>query len=196
MPARALDWRSLFWQKVQRSESRSECWMWTGATLRGYGQFAIQRRPRRAHRLAYEMERGPIPDGLDLDHICRVRRCVNPWHLRPLSRRENTLAEGSLSPARSNFLKTRCMRGHPFSGGNVVVSTSPTNPHLSIRTCRSCTNLRRRRHNSTKRGHALCSDCSGLGAVFVHHCRDKSECERICPKQEPCMACLGTGRRK
>jgi hypothetical protein len=82
-----------FWKKVEKSEG---CWIWTGALDKdGYGIFKIglfadgTRRNVRAHRFAYEMEFGPIPVGLALDHLCRVRACVRPVHLEPVETREN-----------------------------------------------------------------------------------------------------------
>ncbi len=78
-----------FWAKVDRS---GECWLWTGNVYRdGYGQFYVERRQVRAHRWAYESEVGPIPEGLVLDHLCRVRLCVRPSHLEPVTNRENLL---------------------------------------------------------------------------------------------------------
>ena len=62
------------------------CWLWTGPKYHnGYGQA----RGGRVHRLMYEALVGPIPDGLELDHLCRIRECVNPEHLEPVTRAEN-----------------------------------------------------------------------------------------------------------
>lgn len=82
----------LFLSHVQVDENG--CWLWTGATSpQGYGRFnAGLREDARnvlAHRWSYEHHVGPIPDGLDLDHLCRVRHCVNPEHLEPVTRQEN-----------------------------------------------------------------------------------------------------------
>jgi hypothetical protein len=70
-----------FWAKVEKTDS---CWLWTAALSKGYGIFRVQPRTVRAHRLAYELLVGPIPDGHDLDHLCRNRACVNPAHLEPV----------------------------------------------------------------------------------------------------------------
>lgn len=73
--------------KVERSPS---CWFWTGAISRsGYGNFWTGESYVSAHRWSYEHFVGPIPEGLDLDHLCRVRNCVNPAHLEPVTRQEN-----------------------------------------------------------------------------------------------------------
>lgn len=85
-----------------------------------------------AHRLAYEELRGPIPSGLELDHKCRVRGCVNPWHLEPVTTAEN-IRRGIGRPA-ENARKAVCLRGHPLSGDNLYRSPSG----LGGRRCRSC----------------------------------------------------------
>lgn len=81
-----------FWSKVDKTQT---CWLWTGtATPKGYGQFAPHRVHVYAHRYAYELMVGPIPEGLTIDHVaergCRSRRCVNPAHLEVVTRGENT----------------------------------------------------------------------------------------------------------
>lgn len=82
----------LFDAKVNRTQT---CWLWTGAVdkVTGYGQFRGHGRLRKAHRVSYERDVGPIPAGLDLDHVyangCRHRHCVRPDHLEPVTRAEN-----------------------------------------------------------------------------------------------------------
>jgi len=78
---------------------RTGCWVWTGGLTydwrggnrAGYGRFSIGGKPKLAHRVAYELFRGPIPDGMVLDHTCERKSCVNPDHLEPVSSRENVL---------------------------------------------------------------------------------------------------------
>ncbi len=99
-------------------EPNSGCWLWLGAVTHdgyaraGTGAFGT----RYAHRIIFERERGPIPAGLELDHVCRVRSCVNPAHLEIVSHRENN-ARGT-SPTSGHARKTHCFRGHAFDEKN------------------------------------------------------------------------------
>jgi hypothetical protein len=107
------------------------CWLWTGATSStGYGNFWMDRRYVGAHRAAYLMFRGPVPEGLELDHLCRVRRCVNPFHLEAVTRQINTLR--GTGPSAENATKTHCKRGHELAGDNLYVTRPGT------RTCKAC----------------------------------------------------------
>lgn len=84
----------------------------------GYGQICTPGRIRRiAHRAAYEVAKGPIPDGLQIDHLCKNTRCVNPDHLEAVTQRVNALR--SNSPAALNAQKTHCPRSHPYAAGNM-----------------------------------------------------------------------------
>lgn len=86
-----------FWAKVVEGPapvvdpSLGPCWLWTGAAGNGYGTFYLAGRYVAAHRTAYEWLRVEIPAGLLLDHLCRVPRCVNPWHLEPVTQAVNML---------------------------------------------------------------------------------------------------------
>lgn len=89
------------WARVDKNPDGSGCWIWTGAlTTNGYGQVRWGDRTLRAYRLVYELLVGPIPDGLQLDHLCRNRRCVNPAHLEPVTQWENW-ARGMAPSARA-----------------------------------------------------------------------------------------------
>lgn len=78
--------RAAFERFVNRTET---CWLWTGSGANGYGMFRVGRVTTGAHRWAYQWANGPIPDGLEVHHMCRVRRCVNPAHLEVMTRRQN-----------------------------------------------------------------------------------------------------------
>jgi hypothetical protein len=104
-----------FWTSVDTS---GECWLWTGSRQKnGYGRFSLKNRGRLAHRFAYELVVGPIPEGLEIDHLCRVRACVRPDHLEAVTRRVNSLR--STSFAAQNAKKTHCVRGHALEGENL-----------------------------------------------------------------------------
>lgn len=94
-----------FWRRVYADEYG--CWLWVGALRATYGRTSVGGRAVYAHRVAYEDLVGPIPEGLTIDHLCRIRICVNPWHLEPVTRRENIRR----SPRRS-----LCKKGHPLDG--------------------------------------------------------------------------------
>ena len=89
----------------------SGCWIWRGSLCKyGYGRMEINHKKLMVHRVVYEMSRGPIPDGLQLDHLCRVRCCINPDHLEVVTSQQNTLR--GKSPAALNAKKTHCPHGH------------------------------------------------------------------------------------
>ena len=93
----------------------SGCWLWTGILNKGgYAKAKYKQRTWIGHRLVYTLLRGFIPEGLTLDHLCRNRACVNPAHLDPCSMREN-IFRSSLSAARINAEKTKCIRGHELT---------------------------------------------------------------------------------
>jgi hypothetical protein len=110
------------------------CWLWVAGVLKGgYGSIQgslPERRKLLAHRAVYELVVEPIPEGLTLDHLCRVRHCVNPDHLEPTTMRENTL-RGDTLPAR-NLEKTHCPQGHEYTPENTYWTRSGS------RACRKC----------------------------------------------------------
>ncbi len=116
-----------FWEKVNKTE---HCWVWEGArNSGGYGGFRVAGKYVPAHRFVYELLVGPIPTGLEIDHLCRNHSCVNPEHLEPVSHATNTLRGNTL--AALNKAKTHCRRGHPYDAINTYVSKGK-------RYCRLC----------------------------------------------------------
>ena len=116
-----------FWDRVE-PEPNTGCWIWVGYRLKsGYGNFAFHGTIP-AHRFAYQLLRGPIPEGLTLDHyICNFPPCVNPWHTEPVPL--------SVNIARAKARRTGCRRGgHPYD----KVWQSATNPKDRRRFCSVC----------------------------------------------------------
>lgn len=118
--------------KVNKTET---CWLWTASSAAGYGRFHPHRGINGlAHRWSYEYHVGEIPEGLQIDHLCRVRSCVNPDHLEPVTPRVNTL-RGISVPA-INAVRDECVNGHPFTLDNTYFKT--TNRGTNERHCREC----------------------------------------------------------
>lgn len=132
-----------FWSKVDRQgDDPDACWLWRGCTQApGYGRFRVEPATVYAHRYAYEQMVGPIPDGMVLDHLCRVPACVNPLHLEPVTQAEN-VRRGSKNGMQS---RTHCANGHPFDAANTIADGR------SGRVCRACKNDRSRAHKARKR---------------------------------------------
>jgi hypothetical protein len=117
------------------SSLRSNCWEWTGGTCNhGYGQIGIRSAAGKykrvlVHRLAYEELVGPVPDGKELDHLCRNRLCINPDHVEPVTHTVN-LRRGV---KKTNI--THCPKGHPYDDENTYID------ERGRRTCKKCKRL-------------------------------------------------------
>jgi hypothetical protein len=128
--------------------AEDECWEWTGFIgSKGYGtvylpvgtetsEYVPRGRMLMAHRLVYSMLVKPIPAGLQIDHLCRVRKCVNPAHMEPVTQRENILRGVGVTAI--NAAKTHCIHGREFTSENTPSS------RRGDRQCRQCTNERMR----------------------------------------------------
>jgi hypothetical protein len=105
---RGLTVEQRFWRFVDKTDS---CWIWTGNLFQGYGLFSIRSGvPVRAHRFSYELTHGGIADGMELDHLCEVKRCVRPDHLEAVTHAENMRRSGVSITRRKSELRTALAR--------------------------------------------------------------------------------------
>lgn len=123
-----------FWSRVDKTDT---CWIWTGLVSRdGYGYLRFDGRNRLAHRVSYVIARGPIPDGLTIDHLCYVKNCMNPAHLEAVTSAVNyarAVANGRVAGnGEENRRKTHCPQNHPYDEANTHVNTRGS------RVCRTC----------------------------------------------------------
>lgn len=115
------------------------CMEWVGTLAYGYGIITDHGKRLRVHRLAYELARGEIQNGLEIDHLCRVRHCLNPDHLEAVTHAENT--RRGVGFAGQNARKMSCHKGHPFAGQNT----------RGDRYCRTCDTERKRAWRAKQR---------------------------------------------
>jgi hypothetical protein len=132
------------WVRLMRKRRVDEngCWIYTGFCDRdGYGYMREYGKAWKVHRWIYTRVIGPIPEGYQIDHLCKVTSCFNPFHLEAVTPRENTLRSDSLSA--QNARRTHCRKGHPLTGTNLLIETGRTGGPQ--RRCRECKNTRQRR---------------------------------------------------
>ena len=172
-PLTKQDWMDLageWWTP----EPNTGCWLWLrSASPKGYGGFRRFRKHHIAHRFAFEIFRGPIPHGFQIDHLCRTPSCVNPDHMEAVTHRENQLRGNTflaLYPKR-----THCKQGHEFTPENTGHYRNKPG-----RTCRECNRLNCARWHAEKRARLLAQrvsdardDAGRLGLEPVESSRDK-----------------------
>lgn len=150
----------------QYTDRTGDCWTWTRATRSGYGVLQIDGRAVNMHRWSYEHFKGPIPDGLVVDHLCNNRICVNPDHLEVKTVKENVLR--GTGPSAINSRKTHCVKGHSlddaYTDGN-------------MRRCRQCSNednkLRRIRTRAHNPKPEIIANRDGWDCALCHGTIDK-----------------------
>jgi hypothetical protein len=145
------------------------CWEWTASKGVGYGRFRVgeDNPPKNwlAHRLCYELLVGEIPVGLQIDHLCRNRGCVNPQHLEPVTCRENLIRGATLTALYAK--RNHCSQGHEYTPDNVYFCEN------GVRDCRTC-RLERSKRNHTRcivviSGDITCRKPAGKTAVCRYH---------------------------
>jgi hypothetical protein len=126
MPRKQIPLEQRFWSRVIKT---GDCWLWENPKKSGYGEIKIDGKMEKAHIISYRMDIGPVPKGLELDHLCRNRSCVRPDHLEAVTHIVNV--RRGLAGA-YNKIKTNCRNGHPFSGENLRIRPN------GKRNCRAC----------------------------------------------------------
>jgi hypothetical protein len=132
------------WAKAARNVPEGDCWEWLGViNASGYGTFKRSGSRYMAHRWTYEQLVGPIPEGLTIDHLCRNRSCVNPVHMEPVTRGENTIRGGGTYVAAAiKRAQTNCKHGHEYTTENTYID-----PKTDRRSCRTCRSVQSRKSN-------------------------------------------------
>lgn len=126
-------------ERLERKIERSgDCWLWTGATSGGYGVVQASGRMQRTHRVVYELVVGAIESGVELHHACATPACVNPAHMRPVTRAAHRMLHGRAV--------VQCPAGHEYTEENTYVI-----PGTSQRQCRACKRAADRRYRERKR---------------------------------------------
>lgn len=171
------DPRERFWSKVKKTKT---CWIFQGAY--GHGQFKLNGKSVMAHRYAWEITNGPIPDGLVIDHLCRTPACVRPSHLEPITQKENV--RRGVSIVAENAAKTHCKRGHEFTLENTHLDSG------GRRRCRMCQKegMRFLRAEIPRVGTK-----NNNGNALKTHCKYGHELSgenlMVLPKQRRCRTC-------
>lgn len=138
-------------------DAETGCWLWQGASRNNYGTIWVDGRCLTSHRVAYELLVGPVPDGMDVDHVChsedltcqggatcRHRLCFNPDHLEPVTRRENA------HRGRGLHGQTHCKYGHELTPENTYAIMEGRWVRRRCRICESARRLRRRRNRASQ----------------------------------------------
>lgn len=165
--------------------AEDECWEWAGHKHQGYGFLSHGGRRYRAHRLAYEFAKGPIPDGLVTDHLCRNPGCVNPAHLEAVTNRENVLR--GIGPSAQNARKTHCGRGHYIGEGHYWLLDGK-------RVCKKCARQRWERKKPNMPDRRPRGKCSVCGSIFRLNKDGTVVRHRRLPRSQKLPMCEGSSK--
>lgn len=125
---------------IKKFKKVNGCWNWLGSiTEKGYGIFTVKKKHIKAHRYFYEFFVGKIPPELQIDHLCKNRKCVNPKHLELVTVRENNIRAGKIQVKN----RTHCPSGHPYSGENLFYKFN-RKTNYKWRGCRTCERQRKK----------------------------------------------------
>ena len=168
---------TLLWSRVDVRQLH-ECWPWHRPTTTGYGQMMYQGVTYGVHRIAYTLVRGPIPDGLVIDHLCRNRACCNPWHLEPVTNAENIRRGEVGSPPVKRPTADGvpvCSRGHLLTPENIRYLPSSSTKRPPVQGCRECSREWRREAYRRKVGREVVRPVAerghGTHMEYWHGCR-------------------------
>jgi hypothetical protein len=118
------------------------CVEWIHSTTKGYGDISVNGKNHKAHRHIYQLVFGKVPSPLVLDHLCNNRSCINPWHLKPTTDKENILRGTGIAAMHAR--QTHCKHGHPLSGDNLRMSFLKRGIGRACKTCEKAKHKRYR----------------------------------------------------
>ena len=136
--------RARFYSRIKKTDT---CWLWVGSlSEKGYGIFYHNYKTTRAHRMSLELSGSTIPHGMQIDHLCRVRNCVNPSHLQIVDAKTNV--RRGVGVTAINAMKTACDSGHRLSAENTYIDKTS---YKTSRLCRACRAEAQKRYMKKRR---------------------------------------------